>query len=166
MQKAINPTPNITIEQLVDAMNKSIEQLGGTDKALEAADRMYSATFRTPAFKLGDMENWEELVPQLEIDLVTSMYTAATGSKAPTAPDYNSSEDEIDSYSYEMDAFVDVAEHWFKKQNKAFEISQDTLIVEHLSYKGEGEGITALYHLNKDLPVFTCKADSFLAANC
>jgi len=156
----------VTMAELEKAMQESIVQLGGLDKALSACDRMYSATFRSEPRKLSSIK-WHhqgaayQAEERLYCEMATRLYTLETGVIPPV---YNE-DDHEDAYSYNAEHYEDSALVWFKNKYPAFTVDSETLVVYLCNYKGEGEGNPALYCLNKHLPVFTCKADSFNAVN-
>jgi len=153
----------VTMEALEQAMLESINQLGGLDKAYEACERMYSATFRSEPFPLGNLKNFEEMAYSLFLDTAITLFERATGTPAPV----NDDNDHEDVYMYNYENHLNMAEAWAAKHYPDLEssINAETLVVDFCNYKGEGEGNPALYCLNKHLPVFTCKADSFNAVN-
>ena len=153
----------ITIEQLEQAMQEGIDQLGGIDQALSACDRMYSATFRSEPFPLGRLEDFEEEAYSLFLDTAITLFERATGTPAPV----NDEDEHEDAYMYNYENHLNMAEEWAAKHYPALEssINADTLVVSFCNYKGEGDNDIALYCLNKHLPIFTCKADSFNAVN-
>jgi len=145
-------------------MNQKIEQVGGIELAINQCDRMYDATFRSEPFPLASTEDWEEEATSLKIDLAVKLYLSATGRAIPKKPDYDACERESDGYSYEMEALESSAEYWLEKNHPDININGNDLIVIFSNYKGETDGI-GLYVLNKHLPVFTSKRDSFNAVN-
>ena len=156
----------ITIAQLEKAMQENINQLGGIDSAIEACDRMYSATFRSEPRKLSTIKWADQCAPYDAIesiyrDAAEKLYTLTTGIKEPV---YNE-DDHEDAYGYNMEHFSDSAIEWLENTYPDFKVGADSLVVDLCNYKGEIEGGLSLYCLNKSLPVFTCKADSFNAVN-
>jgi hypothetical protein len=153
----------VTMAELEQAIQESIDQLGGIDQALSACDRMYSATFISKPFPLGNLKNFERRVYSLFIDSAVTLFERATGTPAPV---YDENDHE-DAYGYNCEHYENMAEEWAAKHYPDLEssINAETLVVEFCNYKGEGGGTPALYCLNKHLPVFTCKADSFNAVN-
>jgi len=153
----------VTMAELEQAIQESIDQLGGIDQALSACDRMYSATFISKPFPLGILEDYEEIAYDLFLDTAMALFERATGTPAPV----NDENDHEDVYMYKYENHLNMAEAWAAKHYPDLEssINAETLVVDFCNYKGEGEGNPALYCLNKHLPVFTCKADSFNAVN-
>lgn len=155
---------NISMTHLEKLMKSQIEQLGGLDKAIEACERMYSATFRSQPVKLATYEDWQAEVASLKIELAVSLYVANTDRQQPVRPDYFEDDHDSDCYYYSLEAFEENAEHWFATTYPEAEITGDTLVVDFCNYKGEGDGF-GLYLLNKNLPIFVSKNDSFYAVN-
>lgn len=166
---------NLTIETLTAAMNAEIKSLGGIDSAIAACDRMYSQSFRSEPYVISEDPDWEDHITNLEMEFKVACFVAKTGNQTPVKEEveqnFSPDDDEYD-YCYfaddgfyeEMEAFTDFAEMWFDDKYPDFELTGDTKIVCFCNYKGEGEGI-GLYELNKDLPVFRSKSESFNQAN-
>ncbi len=152
-------------------LNQSLEQLStilsnATQADIDAAGRMYSQGFRTEAYPLEQLEDWEELAYTLKNDLILAVYAKAKGITIPTFEVCNcwSECSCSDSFGYEMEALVSSAQYWFDNNHPDFQITGETLVITPCNYKGEGEE-PELYILNKDLPIFKSKAESFYQAN-
>jgi hypothetical protein len=154
----------LTLESASKALEQAVLDIGGEQAALDACDRMYSATFRTEPYPLKDLEDWEELVTELYIDIALPIYLKETGTKMPTKPDNNADKYEFDSYHGSLDLLSDWAEEHLKKYHPLIEITGDTQVVTLCNYKGEGEG-EGLYLIHKNLSVFISKNDSFYQVN-
>ena len=152
------------LDKLTLAMNNAVTELGGIDKAIEACERMYSATFRSEAFKLSELEDWEDLEYVLKQELASSLYATVTGYTSPEQPMLGADEREWDNYCYDCEAFGEEAEEWLNNTYPEFEITGDTLVVSLCNYKGESEN-NSLYITHKHLPVFVSKNESFNAVN-
>ena len=64
-----------------------------------------------------------------------------------------------------MEAYSNSAEEWAAVNHPNIEVNCDTLVVEFCNYKGEGEGGIELHILNKHLPIYKSKLDSFNQVN-
>lgn len=166
---------NMTLNQVVAAMNNQVGAQGGIDSAIEACDRMYSATFRTEAFVLG-AEGLAYNKSSLMADLARHVYTQA-GFPLPVrevdteeysyfdeddcyGEDYFNDESDYSAEEY----YYECAEEYLKKNFPDLVIDENTSVVELCNYKGEGEGL-ALACLCEKLPVFRSKNESFYQAN-
>ena len=158
------------LNKLTKELDAAVQQIGGIDAATEACDRMYSATFRGEAVKLGEWDDWEEESYNLKLELATALFSHATGEQVPIRHEVSCGceydcDCSLDSWGYAMEAFEDSALYWLEKECPEFEITKDTLVVCHLNYKGEGERGLYLYELNKQLPIFKSKNESFYQVN-
>ena len=151
------------LKQITQAMNNTVAALGGQQAALDACDRMYSATFRSEPFPLRDAEGWELDVTSLTLDYARERYLHDVSASIPERP---TSDDEhaFDCYYCEMEAFDEAALLHLHSHYPAFTVNGDTMVVETCNYKGEGEGL-ALLASAAHYPVFTSKQDSFYQAN-
>ncbi|MCP4324905.1 MAG: hypothetical protein GY787_24265 [Alteromonadales bacterium] len=152
-------------------LNQSLEQLStilsnATQADIDAAGRMYSQGFRTEAYPLNQIEDWEELAYTLKIDLALAVYAKAKGITIPTFEVCNCflKCGCSDSFGYDMEMLEDKAQGWFECNYPDVTVNGDTLIVTPCNYKGAPEE-PELYILNKDLPIFESKAKSFYQAN-
>lgn len=153
-----------SLKLATDALNDAILAIGGEEAAIEACERMYNATFRSEPFPLGSIEEWDTDEVSLYIDAALPIYLKATNTELPVKPDYDADEHEFDNYYMSLEAIEGLAEEYMRKHYPEFKITKDTLIVTLCNYKGEGEG-EALYMLNKHLPVFKSKRESFFQVN-
>ena len=156
------------LNKSTEALDSAVQQIGGIDAAMAACDRMYSATFRSESFKLSELEDWEDDVLKLKLEVACALYSKATGEANPMNgynPYSYSEEGDSDSIMYASEAFDEHAESWFDKRYPQFEITGDTLVVDHCNYKGEGEGGVYLYELHKHLNIFKSKNESFYQVN-
>ncbi len=162
---------NFTLPELQDAMNIKVAELGGIDAAIEACDRMYSATFRSEAIKISDVYHSDSVdEDELYREMAMALYSKATGFPAPQREEiqcgcYHDCDCESDSFMYASEAFDDGAVEWLKENYPNFKITSDTLVVDFCNYKGEGEDGLGLYELNKNLPIFKSKSLSFNQVN-
>jgi hypothetical protein len=136
-----------------------------TNSEINACDRMYSADFRSEAFPLNEMEDWDEIIGGLYENLSLYIYENETKVLPPIRP-----EEGFDC-EYEADHFYDLlddhqnnADNHVSNKYPDISINSDVLVVEICNYKGEGEGIE-LYALNKNLPIFKSKCESFNQVN-
>lgn len=158
------------LNKLTKALEQGVKQIGGIDAAMAACDRMYSATFRSEAFKLSDLDDAGDFKSELYFEVAVALYSKATGEKAPVRHEVSCGceydcDCSLDSWGYAVEAFEDQAESWFSRHYPDFEITGDTLVVDFCNYKGEGEGGVSIYELNKHLPVFKSKNESFHQVN-
>jgi len=164
----LNQKGYIMLNKLTEALDSAVQQIGGIDAAMEACDRMYSATFRSEESKLSSYDDWEDELFALKLEVASVLYSKATGHVNPMEgynPYSYMDEGDSDSIMYASEAFDDQAESWFDKNYPEFEITGDTLVVDHCNYKGEGEGGLHLYGLHKHLPIFKSKNESFYQVN-
>lgn len=166
-----------SLSQAVAALNTAVSQIGGIDAAIEACDRMYSATFRGEAAPLSEMGEFGEdyYKGRLMIEAAAALYAHATGDKLEIEEMQHWTErDEDDDHYYdqmseclgaEEDAYNDRAEAWMKINYPDFVIDENTLVVDFCNYKGEGEDGLGLYSLHKHLPIFRSKRESFVQVN-
>lgn len=166
----------LTIAQAPKALVAAVENIGGIDAAMAACDRMYSAMFRSEGFKLSEVDDWECEVESIKTSVAIALYSSQEGVTPPQdgsahwtelAEDMDGEEYDhfVDCLGYEDDAFQDSAERWFESNYPDFVIDGDTLVVDFCNYKGEGEGGVGLYQLNKHLPIFKSKRESFNQIN-
>ena len=166
MKEKFMPLP-FTLPELENAMNTKIESLGGIEAAIEACDRIYSATFRGDAIKISDVYH-SDSVDEYELyrEMAMVLYSKATGFPIPQREEVHCGcchdcDCESDSFMYASEAFDDSAVEWLKENHPDFKITCDTLVVDFCNYKGEGDDDLGLYELHKHLPVFKSKAHSF-----
>ena len=174
-----------TLKAMQDLLNAAVEQNGGTAKAIEQCDRMYSCEFRTEAFTLGsyfelndemDSDDRQYVIDGLLIEIANALYpTKKDAAQKPVYPTFDFEDDE-DQYEHIVDAtlgnYYDLLEYynemtvaWFKSEFTDFVIDLNTQVVESCNYKGEGEGDVMLFDTNKHKPVFVSKSQSFYQAN-
>lgn len=142
---------NITLEQASQALNVAVAEIGGIASALAACDRMYSQNFRTESFPLTEiifdsLSEKEEFLLETKQNLIIAMYNIDTPCE------------------YEFESLFDSSEYKFNRDYPDFSIDDQTLFVLPCNYKGEREE-AELYILNKDLPIFKSKSESFNQAN-
>ena len=165
-----------TLNQAASALNTAVVNIGGIDAAIEACDRMYSAMFRSEGMPLSEMgEFGADFHTSLYIEAAAALYSKATGDKLKLQemPHWTERDEEYDHYydqmsdclGFEEDAYNDRAEEWMKVNHPNFVINENTLVVDFCNYKGEGEGGLGLYSLNKHLPIFRSKSESFGQVN-
>ena len=142
-----------------DLLNAAVEQNGGTAKAIEQCDRMYSCEFRSEAFTLGsyfefndemDSDDRQYVIDELFLEIANVCYLAKN-------PSHNSNS----GCEYYDKRTVD----WFKLSFPDFVIDLNTQVVGSCNYKGEGDGIVMLFDTNKHKPMFINKSHSFYQAN-
>lgn len=141
----------LTLDQANKVMDQAITILGGEDLSFKACDRMYSATFRSEPFPLNDLifdceEDRQSCIVKIETDLLIKLYNIDTNCE------------------FEFDYLYDQAEDQFKREYPDFVINDETLLIYPCNYKGEREE-PELYIVNKELPVFINKRESFNQAN-
>lgn len=144
--------------ELVDMLNKAVADFGGVDNAIHHCDRMYNAEFRSEPFKLSELENFEQYTDEFIGSLAIRLYELENGTNVPDYScncDYDSCGCDI-----EHEMFMNAVYDNFNQKFPDFELPSDTLIVDIVNYKGEGEAL-ALYELKKNLPVFVDKNTSF-----
>ena len=162
---------NFTLPELQNAMDIKVAELGGIDAAIEACDRMYSATFRGDAVRLVDCRLSEDYhYDELYLEMAIALYAKAKGHAIPQREEvscgcYHDCDCASDSFGYASEAFNDDAELWMKDNYPEFKITDDTLVIDFCNYKGEGEDGLGLYELNKHLPIFKSKSHSFNQVN-
>lgn len=155
---------SINLNNLTAIISKEVERLGGQLKAMEACDRMYSATFRSKAFPLSEAKDY--CSKSLILELAIKLYYATTGHTAPIEPPEDCEcFSTFELYSDDLKVYGDSAIVWFYEQYPLFKLTPETSIVSFCNYKGEGEDGIGLFLLHKDLPVFTSKSNSFGAVN-
>ena len=139
--------------------------LNATNEEINACEKMYSANFRSEAFPLKDLEYWEDFKKDLLIDLAVFVYQIETKVIQPTPPhDGFDCEHEGNCFYNSIENYQDDALEYLQKTYPLMIIDGNTEVITPCNYKGEGEN-PELYILNKSLPVFRSKADSFYQAN-
>ena len=139
----------LSLEILTKQLDQAVQNVGGIDNALEACDRMYSATFRSEAFPLDQLEYWEEEIDPLLYELSKILYKLKTGI-------------DLDKLAclYEFECHSESALDLVQ----GVEIEGHTKIVKLCNYKGEMKGF-ALLATCKKLPIFKSKNESFYQVN-
>ena len=160
----------LTLQSLTKELNLAVAQVGGVDKAMQACDRMYSATFRSEEFKLCEIEDFEDVVFNIKRALMISLYCKEKNVDYPVQRNTqcNCSHDcdcSSDAYMYECEAFDDSARYWFNTKYGELQLTGDEMVVDTCNYKGEFDNNYSLYELSKHLPIFKSKNDSFFQAN-
>lgn len=144
---------SLQLSQLQQALNDAVDQIGGVDAAIEACDRMYSASFRSEpyraAFSEGDVYEYQN-------EIIMSMYLKSLG--LTHEPEYSS--------EHHFEAFYDDMERFAEHENidRKSLLSEDEMVVDICNYKGECED-TVLYRFAKNLHVFRSKNESFFQVN-
>lgn len=158
-----------SLEQTQQALTMSVELNGGIDAALSACDRMYSALFIDRVLTVGEYNKEAKFsgynsvcCTSLLLELALPLYCKEFNTSIGECP---TEEHGQDGYYYAMEALEDNALAWFKKEHPTFKVVDDTKIVTFCNYKGEGEDEIGLYILNKHLPTFKSKNESFNQVN-
>jgi hypothetical protein len=166
-------------------LEMSIQLNGGSLKALEACDNMYSQLFRSEPYSLSsfielnpelDSDEIKDLKDTLFSEMATACYSAsANAQKYPSEPkfDFDTDDDQFehiidaerDHHYEQIEEYTTIAVKWFKESFPTFEINNSTEVVDFCNYKGEGEGEISLFETNKILPVFISKRHSFHQVN-
>jgi hypothetical protein len=158
------------LNELTKQLDSAVQQIGGIDAAIEACDRMYSATFRGETAKLSAFDDWEEEIYSLYLEVATALFITATGETQPQREDVlcgcaYDCDCSLDSWGYASEAFDERAEDWMGRNFPDFKINESTMVVGHCNYKGEGERGLYIYELSKSLPVFKSKSESWNQVN-
>ncbi|MCP5077574.1 MAG: hypothetical protein GY951_05900 [Psychromonas sp.] len=160
----------LELNQVTKQLDQAVSAIGGIEQAIEACDRMYQATFRSEAFPLNELEDWENDLYILKLEVATTLYASVTGEQPPQRCEVNCGceydcDCSSDSFMYATEAYEDRADSWFSNEYPEFQITGETLVCDHCNYKGEGEGEVHLFALCKNLPIFKSKNDSFFQVN-
>ena len=143
------------LEMVSGELNRRIEA-EGMDALIAQAEIVYASMYRSepyPASKV-DVEHWPELSEEIRNNIIDSAFDKEF-------PDFNEEmemamHDDDDSRVYQMDAWK---ESWVDENEDKFPnivITKDTLLVDIVNYKGEGEGVS-LFDMTKSLKTFVSK---------
>ena len=155
----MNSNQNLNI--LSQALKESVNSIGGEDAAMEACDRMYSASFRDSNIML-----FSELDESEQSEIIQSnnsiVFYQNTKIKAPEFSD----DEHEDSYYAACDSYYDQIETWCEKNkdNPELKIPLNEPCVWLCNYKGESDNVELLRNV-KDLPIFKSKRESFFQVN-
>lgn len=154
---------NITLDEITSELNQAIENVGGIDNAIEACDRMYSATFRSEGVKLCDYLNkycktmesyyteYNNICEDLRGEMINQFYNKWLIEF--------SQDDNEGSFNYWEDSNEGLIKGLY-----SLPIKEDTEICDLCNYKGEGEGLSLL-STSHHLPIFKNKNESFFQVN-
>ena len=158
-----------SLDKLTKALDNAVENMGGIEQAIAACDRMYDAVFIGDVITVADYNQAAKKYgyksaceTTLLLEMALPLYLKKFDIEIGECPE---EEHEQDGYYMGLEALEDSAMSWFEKEYPEFKITGDTEIVTFCSYKGEGEDGIGLYIMNKHLPVFKSKGDSFNQVN-
>ncbi|EJE4208661.1 hypothetical protein M3899_003145 [Vibrio parahaemolyticus] len=147
---------NTALKALSGAIN-DIEQVHGVDACLDYCERQYSEMFRSDKYPLsailGEDYDLEEARNELANEsVIEQFFKSQTHYKY--VPLVSDSSDYAEGFYIDFEVWQE--SHPDLVQSFREQITPDTLVVDIVNYKGEGEGI-ALFDTNKALRIFRGK---------